>query len=61
VFQRFRRWSVNGVWERIGEELGLEEELESLMLDSTIVRVHQHGAGAKGASKIKLSVAHEAD
>lgn len=60
VFKRFRRWCVNDVWKRIGEELGLEEELELLMLDSTIVRVHQHGAGAKGDSKIKLSVGHEA-
>ena len=61
VFQRFRRWSVNDVWKQIGEALGLEEEIESLMLDSTIVRVHQHGAGAKGDKKIKLSVAHAAD
>ena len=61
VFKRFRRWCENDVWGRIGETLGLEEELESLMLDSTIVRVHQHGAGAKGDSKNKLSVAHVVD
>ena len=60
VFKRFRRWSLKGVWERLGEELGLADELESLMLDSTIVRVHQHGAGAKGGRKNKLSVAREA-
>lgn len=56
VYQRFRRWCKKGVWQQIGEELGIEQELEILMLDSTIVRVHQHGAGAKGDSKIKLSV-----
>ena len=60
VYQRFRRWCLKGVWERIGQELGLEEELEILMLDSTIVRVHQHGAGAKGDKTVKLSVAREA-
>lgn len=61
VFKRFRRWCVSGVWEEIGLSLGLEEEMETLMLDSTIVRVHQHGAGAKGDKKIKLSVAPVAD
>jgi transposase len=59
VFKRFRRWCLKGVWERIGSEMGLSEEMEVLMLDSTIVRVHQHAAGAKGDSKIKLSVARE--
>ena len=59
VFKRFRRWCVNGVWQSIGTALGLEDEFESLMLDSTVVRVHQHGAGAKGDKKIKLSVVRE--
>ncbi len=59
VFKRFRRWCLKGVWERIGSEMGLSEEMEVLMLDSTIVRVHQHAAGTKGDSKIKLSVARE--
>lgn len=56
VYQRFRRWCKKGVWQQIGQQLGIENELEILMLDSTIVRVHQHGAGAKGDRKIKLSV-----
>ncbi len=61
VFQRFRRWCTKGVWQQIGEELGIEMELEILMLDSTIVRAHQHAAGAKGDKASKLSVVHAAD
>ena len=60
VFKRFDRWCKRGVWLEIGHKLGIEEELEILMLDSTIVRVHQHAAGAKGDKRNKLSVVHEA-
>ena len=47
VFQRFRRWAKNGVWERILNALRECPDLEYLMLDATIVRAHQHAAGAK--------------
>lgn len=29
-------------------------DMEWVMIDSTIVRAHQHAAGAKGGRKIKL-------
>ena len=48
VFQRYNRWCKRGVWLRILEALGGEPDLECLLLDSTIVRAHQHAAGAKG-------------
>jgi transposase len=48
VFQRFNRWSRRGIWQRILEALGGDEDLEHLVLDSTTVRAHQHAAGAKG-------------
>ena len=48
VFQRFNRWSKKGVWQRIAEALGEEADLEWLMIDSTVVRAHQHSAGKKG-------------
>ena len=47
VFRRFSRWNANGVWAKVLEALG-DEDLEELMLDSSIVRAHQHAAGAKG-------------
>jgi transposase len=49
VFRRFSRWSIKGVWWRI---------FEYLIVDSTIVRAHQHAAGAKkGGLKIRRSAA----
>ena len=46
VYQRFRRWSRKGVWQRVFEALQ-EPDLDWLLLDSTTVRAHQHAAGQK--------------
>ena len=46
VFQRFNRWSKNGAWQRIFEALQ-DPDLDWLMVDSTMVRAHQHAAGQK--------------
>ena len=48
VFQRFNRWSKKGVWRRIAEVLSDDPDLEWVMIDSTVVRAHQHAAGQKG-------------
>jgi transposase len=45
VFQRFNRWAKSGVRERVFRELQ-DPDLETLMLDSTVIRAHQHAAGA---------------
>lgn len=47
VFQRFNRWSKRGVWGRVMEALGGDADLEWLLIDSTVVRAHQHAAGAE--------------
>jgi transposase len=46
VWRRFDRWARKGVWERVFRELQ-DPDLEWLMLDSTVIRAHQHAAGAK--------------
>ena len=43
--------SKSGVWERIFEQLAADADNEYAMIDSTIVRAHQHSAGAKGGSQ----------
>ena len=53
VFKRFRRWDKKGVWKRLFTELGENPDLEYLIIDSTIVRAHQHAAGVKGGIKIR--------
>ena len=55
VFQRYNRWCKRGVWKRLFEIVGEEPDLEYLLLDSTIVRAHQHAAGAKGGETPKPS------
>ncbi|WP_219839218.1 transposase [Paenibacillus sp. R14(2021)] len=50
VYTRFRRWQLSGVWEQILEQVSAEPDFENVMIGATIVRVHQHGAGAKGGS-----------
>jgi transposase len=49
VFQRFNRWCKAGVFQTIMEKLQ-DPDLGVLMLDSTIIRAHQHAAGAEGSS-----------
>lgn len=49
AFQRFNRWCKAGVFQRIMEALQ-DPDLGVLMLDSTIIRAHQHAAGAEGSS-----------
>ena len=60
VFVRFNRWSEGGVWQRIFAALSDDPDFEYLILDSTIVRAHQHAAGAKGGLKIRRSGARAA-
>jgi transposase len=45
VWKRFSRWAKKGVWQRVYETLQ-DPDLEWLTLDSTVVRAHQHAAGA---------------
>ena len=47
-FQRFNRWCKNGVFDKIVAQLR-DPDLDVLLLDSTVVRAHQHAAGAKGS------------
>lgn len=47
TFVRFSRWREKGVWERVAKALSGEADMEQLFIDSTIVRAHQHSAGAK--------------
>ncbi len=47
IHTRFTRWSHNGVWEKVFKILAEDADNEYSMIDSTVVRAHQHSAGAK--------------
>jgi transposase len=44
---RFSRWAESGVWKKVFEILAADADNEYAMIDSTIVRAHQHSAGAQ--------------
>ena len=46
VHTRFCRWAESGAWERVFAHLAADADNEYAMLDSTVVRAHQHSAGA---------------
>jgi transposase len=51
IHRHHRRWSESGVWQRVFEQLAGDADNAYAMIDATIVRVHQHAAGAKGGTK----------
>jgi len=64
VKRRYYRWIEMGVLDQILAAFAREADLEWLMIDSTIVRAHQHAAGArqiKGGRMPRALAAHAAD
>ena len=62
VFQRYNRWSAKGVWESLFKALADDPDFEFVMMDATIIRAHQHSAGAKGGIRRRKTLAgHVAD
>lgn len=53
AFRRFSRWSAKGVWTHIFAAMAADPNFEYLIVDSTIVRAHQHAAGAKKGLRIR--------
>ena len=59
VYKRFDRWSERGVWEAMFEHFANDPDMESVMLDSSVIRAHACAAGAakvKGGKRRKHSV-----
>jgi transposase len=55
VYNRYNRWAKVGVWLRIFEHLA-EQSADSLhLIDSSIIRAHQHAAGGKKGARITPS------
>ena len=55
IFRRFRRWAQSGVFDHIFEAVSGDPDFEYVMIDGTIVSVHQKASGAKGGLKIRPS------
>jgi len=46
AYQRFNHWAKSGVLAQVMKALGGDADLENLLNDSTVIRAHQHAAGA---------------
>lgn len=55
AYQRFARWSRSGVWHRVFAALAQDHRFKEVFIDSTIVRAHQHAAGAPKKTARKRS------
>lgn len=62
VHTRHSRWAESGVWERVFKVLAEDADNEYAMIDATVVRAHQHSAGArKKGARTRPSGAAAAD
>ena len=65
VYTRMNRWSKNGVLDQVFERLQKEQiiriKIESVKMDSTIVKVHPDGTGALKKTVLKPSENPAAD
>jgi transposase len=59
-YNRFVRWRKAGVWDRIMAAVSQAYDGNVQMIDSTSVRVHQHAANSKKATRIAVWVARAA-
>jgi transposase len=50
VHRRFSRWAHSAIWETLFHHLTTDADPEYVRIDSTIVRAHQHSAGAPGST-----------
>ena len=48
VFKRFRRWAKADVFYLMFKSLASDSDLEYVMIDGTVIKVHRAGQGAKG-------------
>ena len=52
VYNRYNRWAKAGVWLRIFEILAERSPASLHLIDSSIIRAHQHAAGGKKGARI---------
>lgn len=46
IHRRFSRWSKTGVFDRVFQILSEDADMEFLAMDGSIIKAHQHAAGA---------------
>jgi len=59
VYNRFNRWRKAGVWDRLMDAITEAYDGRVQMIDTSVVRVHQHAAGAKKGVEFVIWAAPE--
>lgn len=52
IYKRFSRWEKHGIWAALHDHFVLDPDMESAIIDSTVIRTHMSAAG--GAKKTAL-------
>jgi transposase len=52
AYNRYNRWAKAGVWLRIFQALAEGSPQSMALIDSSIIRAHQHAAGGKKGARI---------
>jgi transposase len=60
IYNRFRRWTMRGLWRRLFEALARAEPGEGQAIDSTTAKAHRSAAGGKGGPRRRRLVARAA-
>ena len=51
VYNRFRRWTMRGIWRRLFEALAPADPGDGQAIDSTTAKAHRSAAGGKGGRR----------
>jgi transposase len=60
-YNRFNRWRKAGVWDRLMDAITAAYDGNIQMIDTSVVRVHQHAANVKKGMKFIVWAAAEED
>ena len=60
VYNRFRRWTMRGLWRRLFDVLTRMDPGDVQAIDSTTAKAHRSAAGGKGGPKRRRSAARGA-
>ena len=62
MYKRFDRWSERGLWKEMFEHFADDPDMESVMMDGSVIRAHACAAGAphkKGGNRRRNSATAE--
>jgi transposase len=60
IYNRFRRWTMRGLWRRLFEALARAEPGDGQAIDSTTAKAHRSAAGGKGGPRRRRLAARAA-